>query len=60
VNDNIKCSLAEGFSPWEKIYAHRILLIAFLMFAGVWYLGQFLYFCKRCRLYDCPFNRVTL
>ena len=36
------------------------LLIAFLLMIGIWYSGQFLYFCKRCRVYDCPFNRVTV
>ena len=46
--------------PIYWLLSNRILLIAFLMFAGIWYLGQFCYFCKRCRLYDCPFNRVTM
>jgi hypothetical protein len=34
------------------------LLIAFLIPVSMWYLGQFLYFCKRCRVAECPFNRV--
>jgi hypothetical protein len=46
--------------PIYWLLSNRILLIAFLITAGMWYLGQFLYFCKRCRVYDCPFNRVTL
>jgi hypothetical protein len=35
-----------------------VLLIPFLIGASMWYSGQFVYFCKRCRVYDCPFNRV--
>ncbi len=49
--------------PTYPIYwltSNKILLMVFLLMAGMWYLGQFLYFCKRCRVYDCPFNRVTL
>ena len=46
--------------PIYWLLSNRILLIAFLMVAGMWYLGQFLYFCKRCRVDDCPFNRATL
>jgi MFS family permease len=49
--------------PTYPIYwltSNRILLIAFLLMVGMWYSGQFLYFCKRCRVYDCPFNRIAL
>jgi hypothetical protein len=46
--------------PIYWLLSNKMLLIAFLITAGMWYLGQFLYFCKRCRVYDCPFNRVTL
>jgi hypothetical protein len=46
--------------PIYWLLSNKILLIAFLVTAGMWYLGQFLYFCKRCRVYDCPFNRVAL
>lgn len=35
-----------------------ILLGTFLIGVGAWYSGQFFRFCKRCRVYDCPFNRV--
>ena len=45
--------------PIYWLLSNKILLFAFLVTAGMWYLGQFLYFCKRCRLYNCPFNRVT-
>ncbi len=31
---------------------------AFWVFSGAWYLGQFLYFCKRCRVSSCPFCRA--
>ena len=46
--------------PIYWLLANKILLTLFLISASMWYLGQVLYFCKRCRLYDCPFNRVTL
>ena len=36
------------------------LLAAFLIAAVVWYSGQWLHFCRRCRVYGCPFNRVAL
>ncbi len=34
------------------------LLIPFLITGLMWYGGQFLYFCRRCRVRGCPFNRV--
>ena len=46
--------------PIYWLLSNKILLLAFLVAAGMWYLGQFLYFCKKCRLSDCPFNRVSL
>lgn len=46
--------------PIYWLISNRILLIAFLLMVVMWYSGQFLYFCKRCRVYACPFNRVTL
>ncbi len=45
--------------PIYWLLSNKILLIVFLITAGMWYSGQFLYFCKRCRVYDCPFNQVT-
>lgn len=45
--------------PIYWLISNKILLIAFLLMAGMWYSGQFLYFCKRCRVNDCPFNRAT-
>lgn len=33
-------------------------LAGFILFGSMWYLGQFLYYCKRCRIPSCPFNRV--
>ncbi len=35
-------------TPW--------LMALFLGAALLWYGGQFLYFCRRCRVKDCPFN----
>ena len=46
--------------PVYWLLPQKILLVAFLITAAMWYLGQFFYFCKRCRLKDCPFNRVKI
>ena len=46
--------------PIYWLLSNKLLLIAFLISAVMWYSGQFLFFCKRCRVYDCPFNRVPL
>ncbi len=46
--------------PIYWLLSNRVLLFAFLIAAAMWYLGQFIYFCKRCRLKDCPFNRVKI
>jgi hypothetical protein len=44
--------------PVYWLVSNTTLLVAFAISAAMWYSGQFLYFCKRCRVYDCPFNRV--
>ena len=44
--------------PW--LLPNPILLSTFLIAASMWYLGQFLYFCRRCRVKECPFNRSIL
>ena len=46
--------------PIYWLISNPILLSAFLLTASMWYLGQFLYFCKRCRVKECPFNRATM
>ena len=46
--------------PLYWLASHVTLLVGFLLMAGLWYSGQFLRFCKRCRVYDCPFNRVKV
>ncbi len=49
--------------PVYPIYWLRsdlLLLVPFLLTAALWYLGQFLYFCRRCRVRDCPFNRAPV
>ena len=46
--------------PIYWLLSNKLLLIPFLISAFMWYSGQFLYFCNRCRVYDCPFNRVPL
>jgi hypothetical protein len=44
--------------PVYWLLSNPILLGGFLIAASMWYLGQFLYFCKRCRVSECPFNRA--
>lgn len=44
--------------PLYWLSSNKILLLVFLIAVGTWYSGQFLYFCKRCRVHDCPFNRA--
>ncbi len=44
--------------PIYWLLAKPVLLVAFLVAVGMWYLGQFLRFCKRCRVSQCPFNQV--
>ncbi|MHC4708368.1 MAG: hypothetical protein ACYS8I_14925 [Planctomycetota bacterium] len=46
--------------PIYWLLSNPMLLGAFLITASMWYLGQLLYFCKRCRVEDCPFNRSIL
>lgn len=51
------------FAPVFPIYwllSNPVALAVFLVPVGTWYLGQFFYFCKRCRVDACPFNRVVL
>jgi len=43
--------------PIYWLWQTPLLLGAFLVSAALWYGGQFLYFCRRCRLKECPFNR---
>jgi hypothetical protein len=44
--------------PLYWLRAEPILLGVFVLSAAMWYSGQWLYFCKRCRVRRCPFNRV--
>lgn len=49
--------------PTYPIYWLRsqpVLLIVFGLAASMWYLGQWLNFCKRCRVKECPFNRTQI
>ena len=45
--------------PIYWLISNIALLTAFLIAASMWYLGQFLYFCRRCRVSECPFNQVA-
>jgi hypothetical protein len=46
--------------PLFWLVSYMGLLVGFVVAAGAWYSGQFLHFCRQCRVYDCPFNRVPL
>lgn len=46
--------------PIFWLLSNVVLLAAFLTGAFMWYSGQFLYFCRRCRVHACPFNRVPV
>jgi len=49
--------------PTYPVYWLRVqplLLGVFLLSAAMWYLGQWVYFCKRCRVESCPFNRARV
>ena len=45
--------------PVYWLLDHPLVLVGFLVAAAVWYGGQFFYFCKRCRVEQCPFNRAV-
>ena len=45
--------------PIYWLVENPILLSAFLVTVAMWYSGQFLYFCRRCRVKECPFNRAA-
>lgn len=44
--------------PIYWLLSNPALLGVFLASAAMWYGGQFLYFCRRCRVEQCPFNRA--
>ena len=44
--------------PLYWLQNDNIALAGFTVLGSMWYLGQFLYFCKRCRISSCPFNRA--
>jgi hypothetical protein len=46
------------FFPIYWLKDNTIALTGFIVFGGMWYSGQFFYFCKRCRVTSCPFNRA--
>lgn len=49
------------FLPLYPLYWLRtrpILLILFMVGIAAWYLGQWLRFCRRCRVKECPLNRA--
>lgn len=46
--------------PLYWLAGHPALLAVFVISAGAWYAGQYAYFCKRCRVDSCPFNRASV
>jgi hypothetical protein len=44
--------------PLYWLSSQPVLLGVFLGSGAMWYLGQLLYFCRRCRVRQCPFNQV--
>ena len=46
--------------PIYWLLSNPILLSAFLITAAMWYSGQLFYFCTRCRVKECPFNRAAI
>jgi hypothetical protein len=46
------------FLPLYWLRTRPILLILFLVGTAAWYLGQWLRFCRRCRVKECPSNRA--
>lgn len=46
--------------PVYWLLSYPWLLAVFAVGVVAWYGGQFFRFCKRCRVYDCPFNRVPV
>ena len=44
--------------PLYWLRQQPVLLAVFVASGTMWYLGQWFYFCKRCRTRQCPFNRV--
>jgi hypothetical protein len=46
--------------PIYWLLNNQVLVIVFVVAAGVWYVGQLFYFCKHCRVGACPFNRTPL
>ena len=43
--------------PLYWLWGKPVLLAIFILSGLAWYTGQFVYFCKRCRVKQCPFNR---
>jgi hypothetical protein len=44
--------------PLYWLWSSKWLMTIFLISAVMWFSGQLLYFCKRCRVKECPFNRA--
>jgi hypothetical protein len=44
--------------PVYWLRTQPLLLTVFGIAAALWYLGQWMYFCTRCRVKECPFNKA--
>ncbi|UCG62546.1 MAG: hypothetical protein JSV52_04470 [Candidatus Zixiibacteriota bacterium] len=45
--------------PLYWLWSNKWLLAIFLVSTIMWYSGQVFYFCKRCRVKECPLNRTN-
>ncbi len=46
--------------PLYWLRSEPVLLTVFVASAVMWFAAQLLYFCKRCRVRECPMNRVPI
>ena len=44
--------------PLFWLWGQASLLAVFVLSSAAWYAGQIMYFCRRCRVRQCPFNRA--
>ncbi len=44
--------------PLYWLRSQPVLFVVFILSAAMWYCGQWLYFCQRCRAKTCPFYRA--
>jgi hypothetical protein len=45
--------------PLYWLWDNPLLLVVFILATIAWYLGQLMYFCKHCRVKQCPLNQAV-